>query len=155
MRVYKSGLFSGLAHNHVITAPLSAAMLDMAQRTVSLTFNVADMRVVDLEGSESEHQEIDVTMKGPKVLDAAQFPAISFRSTRVDETGPQHYKVTGELKLHGQSHEISFPVVLTEGVYKGSLMLKQTDFGITPVRIAGGTVRVKDEIEISFEIVPR
>jgi polyisoprenoid-binding protein YceI len=155
VRVYKSGLFSGFAHNHIITAPVSAAALDTTQRTASLTFNVVDMKVVDSEGSESDRQEIEATMKGPKVLDSAQFPAISFRSTRVDETSPQHYKVIGELTLHGQSRELSFSVVLTEGIYKGALTLKQTDFGITPVKIAGGTVRVKDEIEISFEIVPR
>lgn len=155
VRVYKSGLFSALAHNHIITAAIASATLDAAQRTVSVTFNIADMKVVDPDGSESEHQEIEATMKGPKVLDAAQFPTISFRSTRVDEISPQRYKVTGDLKLHGQSREIAFPVVLSEAIYKGSLTLKQTDFGITPVKIAGGTVRVKDEIEISFEIAAR
>jgi hypothetical protein len=30
--------------------------------------------------------------------------------------------------------------------------LKQTDFGITPVTVAGGTVKVKDEVKIEFEI---
>ena len=44
--------------------------------------------------------------------------------------------------------------LLEKGRYIGSTHLKQTDFGITPVRIAGGTVKVKDEVEMSFEIVP-
>jgi hypothetical protein len=30
--------------------------------------------------------------------------------------------------------------------------LKQTDFGITPVTVVGGTVKVKDEVKIEFEI---
>jgi hypothetical protein len=32
--------------------------------------------------------------------------------------------------------------------------LKQTDYGITPVKIAGGAVKVKDEIVIEFSVSP-
>ena len=39
-----------------------------------------------------------------------------------------------------------------DGKYTGSLSLKQTDYGVTPIKIAGGTVRVKDEISIEFSI---
>ena len=45
-------------------------------------------------------------------------------------------------------------MVLAGGVYKGSVNFKQTDFGITPVKVAGGTVKIKDD-DISFEIVTR
>jgi hypothetical protein len=31
--------------------------------------------------------------------------------------------------------------------------LKQTDFGITPISIGGGTVKVKNELRIDFDIV--
>jgi hypothetical protein len=31
--------------------------------------------------------------------------------------------------------------------------VKQTDFGIVPISIAGGTVKVKDEIKVDFDIV--
>jgi len=37
------------------------------------------------------------------------------------------------------------------GGYAGRLALKQRDFGITPVSIAGGTVKVK-ELTIEFDI---
>jgi hypothetical protein len=30
--------------------------------------------------------------------------------------------------------------------------LKQRDFGITPVSVAGGTVKVKDQVKIEFDI---
>ena len=35
-----------------------------------------------------------------------------------------------------------------DGKYTGSLSLKQTDYVITPVNIAGGAVQLKDEITI-------
>jgi hypothetical protein len=31
--------------------------------------------------------------------------------------------------------------------------LKQSEFGITPISLAGGTVKVKDEMKIDFDIV--
>jgi polyisoprenoid-binding protein YceI len=155
VRVYKTGLFSGLAHNHIVKAPIASGTVDTMQRTVAISFNAEDLKIADTEGSESEHQEIEATMKGPKVLDVAQFPVISFASKRIEMADSKTYRVVGDLKLHGASREITMPVVFTDGSYKGSVMLKQTDFGITPVKIAGGTVRVKDEIEISFEIRTR
>ncbi len=155
VRVYKTGLFSGLAHNHIVKAPVASGTVDTTQSTVALTFNAGDLKIADTEGSESEHQEIEATMKGPKVLGVAQFPVISFASKRVEMVDPKTYRVVGNLNLHGASREITMPVTFTDGTYKGSVILKQTDFGITPVKIAGGAVRVKDEIQISFEIRAR
>jgi hypothetical protein len=46
-------------------------------------------------------------------------------------------------------------VVSLEGRhYRGSASFKQSNFGINPIRIAGGTVKVKDEVKIEFDIVP-
>jgi hypothetical protein len=36
--------------------------------------------------------------------------------------------------------------------YSGRAEIKQTDFGIKPVTVGGGLVKVKDELEIEFEI---
>jgi polyisoprenoid-binding protein YceI len=153
VHVYKTGLFSALAHNHVITAPIASGSIDKEHRSVSLSFGANALKVADPEGSESDHQEIEATMKGPAVLNAAQFPVISFQSKRINVATLDSYQVIGDLSLHGQTREISLPVVFSGGVYKGSVHLKQTDFGIMPVKVVGGAVRVKDEIEIDFEIV--
>jgi polyisoprenoid-binding protein YceI len=155
VHVYKTGLFAGLAHNHIIKAPVASGTIDKERRTVTLAFNVADLQLADTEGSESDHKEIDGTMKGPKVLDAAQFPLITFSSKGMDAVGQDTFKVTGDLKLHGVVREVIVPVSSSGGTYKGRVAVKQTDFGVTPVTIAGGAVRVKDEIEIIFEIATR
>jgi hypothetical protein len=39
------------------------------------------------------------------------------------------------------------------GIYRGSATVLQKDFGIEPIRIAGGSVKVKNEVRIEFEIV--
>jgi len=153
VRVFKSGLFSGLAHDHTIQAPVATGNIDMQEKSVTLTFNVADLKVLDPGVSGSDRKDIDATMKGPKVLDGAQFSTISFASSSVKTSGDRD-EVTGTLKLHGASRQITVPVAWQDGEYTGSLSLKQTDYGITPVKIAGGAVRVKDEITIEFSIVP-
>ena len=47
-------------------------------------------------------------MKGPKVLDAVQFPTISFQSSRVNVGPSQSYTVVGALKLHGTARRSQF-----------------------------------------------
>ena len=41
------------------------------------------------------------TLLGPQWLDAAKYPTITFRSTKVEPTGPASARITGELTLHG------------------------------------------------------
>ena len=82
VRVYKTGLFSALAHNHIIKAPIASGSIDPQQKIVSLAFNAADLKLVDTEGSESDHQEIEATMKGPTVLNVANSPQSAFNLRR-------------------------------------------------------------------------
>jgi polyisoprenoid-binding protein YceI len=64
-------------------------------------------------------------------------------------------RVTGELTLRGRTQSISAPVhVRIEGaslVATGTLTVKQTDFGIKPVSVAG-VVTVKDTLTIRFTV---
>ena len=36
--------------------------------------------------------------------------------------------------------------------YVGAVRIKQTEFGIQPIKIGGGVVKVKDELEIHFQV---
>jgi hypothetical protein len=46
----------------------------------------------------------------------------------------------------GQTHPVTVDVSRQEERYRGSVRLRQSEFGITPVTVAGGTIKVKDEI---------
>ena len=61
--------------------------------------------------------------------------------------------MTGHLTIHGQMRAIAFCVVASDNRYRGEVLIKQRDFGIEPIRVAGGTVKVKDELKVQFEIV--
>jgi len=155
IRVFKSGAFSAFAHDHEIQAPLEEGKIEegSAHASVQLRVDARKMRVLDPDTSADKRAEIQHTMEGASVLDVEKFPEISYQSTTVTSRGENHWEVRGDLTLHGQKQPIAVAVTLQDGHYRGSASLKQTAFGITPVRIAGGTVKVKDEVKIEFDIV--
>jgi hypothetical protein len=38
------------------------------------------------------------------------------------------------------------------GAYVGTAYIKQSHFGIRPIQVGGGLVKVKDELEIRFQV---
>ena len=151
--VYKTGILSGLAHNHEIEAPIEwGEVHDSESPSVELRIESGKLRVLDAEASDGTRAKLQATMQSAEVLDAGHFPEILFRSTGVEPSGTDHWVIHGNLDLHGQTHPISFEVTLKDGLYQGTAALKQTGFGITPVKVAGGTVKVKDEIKVVFSI---
>jgi polyisoprenoid-binding protein YceI len=153
VHVYKTGFFSAFAHNHEIQAPIqSGGVQESGSASVELRVDARKLRVLDPEASDSTRAQIQETMLGTQVLDADHFPEIHFQSVGVGPKGPDHWIVHGNLGLHGKNHPITFEVTLKDDRYRGSATLKQTDFGITPVTVAGGAVKVKDEVKIEFEI---
>lgn len=150
--VRKSGLFSAFAHDHVVVAPIAQGTLDAKAMKIDVTVATKQVKVTDPDVSEKDRAEIQSTMLGPKVLDAEKFPQIRFHSSHIEQAGPQRYRVTGELELHGATRPLTFDVTGGPDHYQGKTKFKQTDFGIQPVSVAGGTVKVKDEVEIEISV---
>ncbi len=153
VHVFKSGLFRAFADNHVIQAPLRNGFLDDGPGPrVQILVDAQRMRVLDPGLSPRDREQVQARMLGPEVLDAGRFPEIGFHSVTVQRLASDGWLVRGELTLHGQTHAVAVKVTAEHGRYKGSAPLKQTDFGISPISIAGGTVKVKDEVRIDFDI---
>jgi polyisoprenoid-binding protein YceI len=153
IHAYKSGMFSFAAHDHVISAPIAAGQVDEAAGSVEFTVRTAEMQVLDPEVSDKDRSEIRTTMLGDKLLDAAKYPEASFRSTRVTHRKDDASEVAGVFTLHGVKHDISFLAKKQGNAYVGETTLKQSDYGMKPVSVAGGTVKVKDEVKIDFNVV--
>ena len=153
VRVYKGGLFSSFGHDHEIRAPIKDGAFDEEKSTVWFVVEARSLQVRDSEASEKDRAEIQATMLGPKVLDSEKFREIRFHSTEVNRHSNDQWTVHGDLTLHGQTRPVQAEVERKNGGYRGSAPLRQKDFGITPVSVAGGSVKVKDEVRIEFEIV--
>jgi hypothetical protein len=154
IHVGKAGFFSAAGHEHWVRAPFSEGTFS-AVTPAHVAFRVAAkmMTVMPDDKLSAEKQaEVQRTMQ-TEVLESDKYPEISFRSTKVDQLQTDHWLVTGDLSLHGQTRPIQVDVKRANGSYAGSGKLKQTDFGIRPVTVAG-LVKVKNELDIVFKVIP-
>jgi polyisoprenoid-binding protein YceI len=155
------GLFGVFAHDHLIEAAkiegcAAVDLQSLAQSSVKLTFAAAELHVVDPKEDAADRAKIQKTME-TEVLHVAEYPTIKFESTTVMKDASDHYRVSGNLTIRGKTAPVVIPVTLTreaDGGYRatGTSKLKQTAFGIQPIRLMGGTVRVKDEVRTEFEV---
>ena len=106
----------------------------------------------DQKASEKDRAETQKTMLGPKVLDAEQYREIIFRSNSVQPKGAGSWTVQGTLTLHGETRPVTVDVEEKDGHYVGTSRFNLTDFHIQPVKVAGGTIRIKDLVRIEFDI---
>lgn len=152
IHVHKSGLFSVAGHNHTVVAPVSKASIDPQGMTAEIVVVAKELKVTDTDVSDKDRAQIQAEMLGPKVLNAEKFPQIRFKSLEIKPAGAGHLRVTGMLDLHGVSKQITLEITGGGDHYQGKTKLKQSDFGIEPFSAGGGTVKVKDELDLDFDI---
>lgn len=169
IEVGKAGVLSFAGHVHeVIAQGVSGSVIvdeaDPSRSSVSLEFRTAALRVNEKLEPSGDAPQVQETMLGPRVLDAAHYPTVVFRSSRVtidSRSGDAaELRVEGAVTLHGVTRTLTLPVHVTldrDGtlVARGKLSIRQTDYGITPVTAAGGTIRVKDELGVTFVLSAR
>jgi polyisoprenoid-binding protein YceI len=95
------------------------------------------------------------------VLASERHPTIKFRSTsisNVQKSGDSRsFTLHGDLTLRGVTKRVSFPVKVTINGNQlratGEENIRQTDFGITPYSGGLGTIKIGDQLKVSFVIV--
>lgn len=104
-------------------------------------------------------------LMGKGWFEAAQFPKMTFRSTKVTLTGPHAAKVAGELTLHGVTRPVVLDVVYNGGYppsnfdpggarigFSAHGVLKRSAFGISQgVPAKGSNFGVGDDVQIAIE----
>lgn len=118
-----------------------------------LTVRAAELVAVDPSLSAAKRADVTARMIGPDVLDAERYPDIRFSSTDIKPDGTDQWRMNGTLLLHGVARTVVGSVALRDAHYRGWVSLRQSDFGIRPISIARGTVTVKDNVRIDFDIV--
>ena len=85
--------------------------------------------------------------------------AIEFRSTAVQPAAAgSRLSVRGELTLVGETRPIAFDLVVgDDGTLSGSVVVKQSEWGITPYSALFGALKVADEVEVELDagLLPR
>ncbi len=168
IHVDKAGVFSFLGHAHEVVAPVAEGTVvldrDAPDRsTVRVEFDAAALAVTGKGEPAGDVPEVQRTMEGARVLDVSRFPRIVFASREVHviarDTDRLRLRLTGALTLHGVTRSVTVDVTVEIGLDRltttGTLVVKQTDFGIEPVTAGGGTVRVKNGVGLQFTFVAR
>ena len=120
----------------------------------------ADSLAVVNKVSEKDRLEMERAMLD-EVLETTRYPEVVFMSTNISSTrtaeGQYSARITGSLSLHGvtRAHSVDALVTVNGGSLRaqGEFPLRQTDYNIRPVSVAGGTLKMKDELHLSFDIV--
>ncbi len=153
VHVGKTGVFSAFGDNHEIRAPIASGTVDDGpQPSVELTIDTKGMKVLDPGLAAGKREEVQKRMLGPEVLDVEKYGEIRFRSKVVKPAGKERWHVEGELELHGRKAPLAFDVTADGGRVAGTARVSQRAFGIEPISVAGGTVKVRDEVRIDFDI---
>ena len=166
VRAFAGGLLSFAAHNHNIairdfSGDAEVTYGTVAPASLNMRVRAASLAVTD-KVSDSDREKIETTMRN-EVLETAKYPEIVFQSTgvvatRLDE-GKYQVKIPGNLTLHGATHSVTINARLDFGTNElhaiGEFPVRQSEFGIKPVSVAGGTIKVKDEVRLSFDIIAR
>jgi polyisoprenoid-binding protein YceI len=98
-----------------------------------------------------------------EVLETRDFPEFSFVSNNIDVDRQKEnlYRsgINGRLMLHGVTNDHSFLAQVAFGVDSfrayGEFRILQTDFGLKIASIAGGTLKLQDELKCSFYVVAK
>jgi polyisoprenoid-binding protein YceI len=162
VHVGTGGLFGAFAHDHLIEAQKveGCAVLDakdLTRSSIKLTFAAAGVRVMDPNESEKDRATVQQNMES-EVLMVSKFPRIVFESTSIElGSAANQLKVHGNLAIRGETQPVVIPLTfkrLGDGTYQadGKYNFKQSSFGIKPIQLAGGTIKVKDDLETEFEL---
>src|SRR6185369_12430374 len=97
----------------------------------------------------------DNDLRSANYFDVAKYPAITFKSTKVEPKGNDLYDVTGEFSMHGVTKTIRVPVKhlgfapgkTEKAGFEVTLPISRKDYGIA----SGGPV-VGDEVEINIQV---
>jgi polyisoprenoid-binding protein YceI len=156
IHVGKAGLLSAAAREHWVSAHIASGLIDdTGAARVEFTVQTSKMIVQpDPKVDAKTRGQIQKDME-EMTLETARYPEIAFRSTRVEKVAEGQYKVAGTLTLHGTSKPVSVTVKREGESYSGHTVIKQTDFGIKPISIGAGMIKIKDPVDIDFQIFAR
>lgn len=166
VHVFATGLAAVAAHNpkfaiRDFSGEASFVPETLANAMLKIRIKVGSLTIMD-EVSKEEHGAIEQVMFN-EVLDARIFPEINFDSAEVAVTKISENlfraKVIGNLNMHGQTrrHQFDAQVVAGEDTLRGygDFTVKQTEFGLQIASIAGGALKIRDDVRVSFYIIAR
>ena len=166
MRAFATGLLSAFGHNPTIAiSDFEGEILfnpeAVEHSSLRLVAHAALLTVTD-DIREKDREEINRIMQ-QEVLESDSYPDIVYECSRItaSRVGEGQYwgTLNGELTLHGvtRSQPVPARISVNSDLLRttGDFSVRQRDYEIRPVSAVGGTVKLKDELKLSFDISAR
>lgn len=118
---------------------------------------------IDVKGLTTKNQKRDDHLRSKDFLEADKYPAITFKSTKVEKISDTKLKVTGDLKIKETTKPVTLDVELTGEIANpftkaltraatATTTINRKDFGLTwNVALEKGGILVGDDVKISIE----
>lgn len=145
VRTYREGVAAKVGHDLVIEVGEWRAEVAGDGSAVELEADPRSLKVRDGTGgvkplTEGDREEIQRNIDG-KVLRGRP---IRFRSHSVQRAG-EAVTVAGELTMAGATRPLTLRL---DGRMRGTVTLRQTDWGIKPYRGLMGALKVRDDVDV-------
>lgn len=166
IRAFAGGVLWFKGHDHFVAARDFNGEARLTPGSVSPASLTLDVRAASLAETrdvftEQQKKIINGELRDI-VLEPDKYPAITFKSTDVSADargGIFHVKLGGDLTLRGVTRRVTIPAEVTlEGQdlhARGEFDIKRSDFKVPATSAFHGTVRIRDTMKISFDIVAR
>ena len=160
IRAFAGGLLSAMGHNpvvatHNLNGEIRGDPADPEHASLHMRIKTADL-TVENDMHEKDRREMMRVMR-EEVLEVERYPEIEYRSAAVSSLGDGRVLIEGNLTLHGVTRvqrvtaQLSLTGVLLRAF--GDFTVRQTDYRIKLASVAGGALKLKDELKITFDIV--
>ena len=118
---------------------------------------------LDAASIETGEAQRDGHLKSPDFLHTEEHPTISFKSTTIQKTGTNTYKVTGDLSIRGQAKPVTLDVEtvnpikdpwgLTRAAASGTTKFSRKEWGLTWNQVLElGALLVGDEVKVTLDV---
>jgi polyisoprenoid-binding protein YceI len=165
VQAFATGMLSFMGHNPTFAVTGFAGEIELAPAAptdgmaVRLTVRADSLQLMD-KVSASDRRQIEETM-WRETLEVAAYPEIAFESMEVTvgpRTGDEMpVRIVGRMMLHGVARPQQIDARLTlysDGVrLAAEFALPQSEYRIRPVVALGGTIKLKDALKVSFDLV--
>ena len=164
--VRRGGALARFGHDHVVAsrgvegfAAPAAGRADFHFRLDQMTVDEAALRLAAKLDTQPSADAIAGTRTNmlTRVLEAERFPLVRLSARQLAGQVGQPLQLS--ITLHGVTRMVAAPARIDstpEGMAaSGTLQLRQSDFGITPMSVMGGAMTVQDTMELRYRIVAR
>ncbi len=163
IHVFRGGFLASLGDNHVIHLTRFSGTTEGTRAgvwQVHVIGEAASLKVMDPGASDSTRQTVQEKMLGPAQMDVARYPTIELRARSVlPGDDAKSWRMLADVTVHGVTRQVEFPLAWSQNGdqlrVQGERKLMLRDFGIEPIRIGLGAVKVRNEFELTYDIALR